>query len=551
MSSNSKNTSLPPEEAYDTLLTEDQSQKLINIIKSHFNPSEILYNIRPELKDSYINRSKNYKELEKDKNTIIKIPLEKMNEEERLLNAYLSELNILNDIPHILSYINKLFFHLGNPNDKTTVSNILEIALTNYYSSKIKLYSEDANDSDKEFDEQLKEKIKNRKPLSEEEAKKELEELQSYPLFMTEMPKNPEENEHLNELQSLQYDGQPDEIALELLEQSINELNNYNLKKDFIHLRESMYDICNAIEHVENDISCDYIKFDLYYQRVKMQILVKNWRYAVDDLLNAIKFIPKMKKEDKEKKMNDGIIDNAYFLLIQSYIELNLFKKANLIINERINNNEVSNEKKKEYEKYSKKIEEIKEKLLNDLEKIEIFKNMENSKRLQLYDDLTSKGIKLKKELNHYIPPGAKAEIYKDENNKFHFPILIIYDEFNMTDYIQDFEEDRLIGDILEIIFEGGKLPWDKENRYSKSNCLLFYQCSNINNVTKDEDKFYYPMRNDESLINVLESKQIHMNGFPIVSVVSPMSYNFYEYFISKNVILKRKKNVSRKKYNK
>ena len=41
MSSNSKNTSLPPEEAYDTLLTEDQSQKLINIIKLHFNTSEI------------------------------------------------------------------------------------------------------------------------------------------------------------------------------------------------------------------------------------------------------------------------------------------------------------------------------------------------------------------------------------------------------------------------------------------------------------------------------------------------------------------------------
>ena len=447
----------------------------------------------------------------------------------------------------VLCYI--IFLRLGNPNDKITIDNILEIIISNFYSSKIRLYSEDANDSDKEFDEELKEKIKNRKPLSEEEAKKELEELQSFPLFMTEMPKNPEENVHLVELQSLQYDGEPDKIALELLDKSIQELESYNNKKDFIDLRESMFDICNAIDHVENDESCDYIKFDLYYQRVQIQIMVKNWGYAVEDLLNAIKFIPKMKSDDKEKKLNNGIIDNSYFLLIQSYIELKLFKKAKKIINERIKSNEVNDIKKKEYEKYNKKIEDIKQNILNDLEKIEIFKNMENSKKLQLYDDLTLKGIKLKKELNYYIPPGAQVEIYKDDNNLFHFPILIIYDEFNMTDYIQDFQEDRLIGDILEIIFENGKLPWDKENRYSKSNCLLYFQCSNINNITKDEDKFYYPIRNDETLISVLTNKKVHMNGFPIISVVSPMSYNFYEHFLTKNIILKRNKKTNKKKY--
>ena len=544
-----KKLDLPPQEPYDTDLSEEQSKKLIEIIKSHFNTSEILYNIRPELKNSYITRSNNYPELQNDKNIIIKIPIEKMNEEERLLNAYLSEQNILNDIPSILSYLNTMFLRLGNPNDKITIDNILEIAISNFYSSKIRLYSEDANDSDNEEDKKLEEKIKNRVPLTEEEVKKELEELQSYPLFMTEMPKNPEENVHLVELQSLQYDGEPDKIALELLDKSIQELESYNNKKDFIDLRESMFDICNAIDHVENDESCDYIKFDLYYQRVQIQIMVKNWGYAVEDLLNAIKFIPKMKSDDKEKKLNNGIIDNSYFLLIQCYIELKLFKKAKKIINERIKSNEVNDIKKKEYEKYNQKIEDIKQKLLNDLEKIEIFKNMENSKKLQLYDDLTLKGIKLKKELNYYIPPGAQVVIYKDDNNLFHFPILIIYDEFNMTDYIQDFQEDRLIGDILEIIFEGGKLPWDKENRYSKSNCLLYFQCSNINNITKDEDKFYYPIRNDETLISILTNKKVHMNGFPIISVVSPMSYNFYEHFLTKNIILKRNKYTNKKKY--
>ena len=130
-----KKLELPPQEPYDTDLTEDQSKKLIEIIKTHFNTSEILFNIRPELKKSYNIRSNNYPELQNDKNIIIKIPIEKMNEEERLLNAYLSEQNILNDIPSILSYLNTMFLRLGNPNDKITIDNILEIAISNFYSS--------------------------------------------------------------------------------------------------------------------------------------------------------------------------------------------------------------------------------------------------------------------------------------------------------------------------------------------------------------------------------------------------------------------------------
>ena len=91
---------------------------------------------------------------------------------------------------------------------------------------------------------------------------------------------------------------------------------------------------------------------------------------------------------------------------------------------------------------------------------------MGNEKEIKLYDELTRKGIKLENQLVN-IPSGYQAEIYKDEENKYHFPILVLYEEFNMTDYIQDFAEDRLVSDILEIIFEDGNLPWDKEHRYS------------------------------------------------------------------------------------
>lgn len=100
-----------------------------------------------------------------------------------------------------------------------------------------------------------------------------------------------------------------------------------------------------------------------------------------------------------------------------------------------------------------KDIENLRQKLLDDLSKIEAFKNMENEKQIKFYDELISKGNKLENQLVN-ITSGYQAEIYKDKENKYHFPIFVLYEEFHMTDYIQDFAEDRLVSDILESIFE-------------------------------------------------------------------------------------------------
>ena len=48
----------PPKEKpiYNQELSEEECSKLISIIKSHFVPEEILFRIRPELKESYLSR---------------------------------------------------------------------------------------------------------------------------------------------------------------------------------------------------------------------------------------------------------------------------------------------------------------------------------------------------------------------------------------------------------------------------------------------------------------------------------------------------------------
>ena len=534
MSENNKNFS--KKEPFNIEITQEQNEKLYEIILNHFNVVDILEKIRPQLKNSYLERSKLYfnNNNENNKNNInniIKIPLEKMNEEERLLYAFICKPNISEDIPQIMFYLTTMFKRLNDPSDKKTIDNIIEISLTNYFSSKIRLYSEDANDSDEEEEKIIE---KNDKKLTEEEIQKEIEELQNYPLFMTEMPKNPEKNEHLIQLQSLQYEGNFDEVSLELLNKSKNDYENYLKSKNFKDLKESMINICNAIDHSKDEKSCDYIQFSLFYQRSLLQILVKNWNYAIEDIKNAIKFIPKIKENDLKKYINDEIIDKCYFNLIESFINLNLYEKEEKIINERknekilINKNLIENN-----EKYDKKIKELKQKLIEKLNKIETFKNLKEKEKIILFDELTSKGIKLKKEIQN-VPISYESKIYKDENNLFHFPILIIYDEFNITDYIQDFIENDYCDEIFNIIFKEKYLPWDKEKKYTKSNCLLYYESVDFNN--NSEQIFYYPIRKDEKLIDVLTSKKIFMNGFPVFVCVCPNSQKYYQYFIEKKI---------------
>ena len=529
----------PPKEEANIDLTVEQTQSLIDIIKKHFIIEDVLYRIRPELKTSYQTRSEKYPELLNDPNIIIKLPVDKMNEEERFLYAYLSLPNLVNDLPSLLSYLNLLMSRLGNPSDKTTIDSILNIGIANFYASKLKLYSADADDSETEEDrEREKKMLENREPLSEEEAKKELEELQSYPLFMTEMPEHPEENEKLQALQALKYEGDADVVAMEFYERAKKCFDDYLKKKQFKDLREAMYTICNAIDHVNGDTKADHVKFELFYLRSKMQVLVKNWGYAVNDLKDAIKYIPYIKTPNLD-------IDDAYLKLIYSYMQLEQFEKAKSVLSQRVNEIKDKPDIKKKYDKYAEDISRTEQKILDDLSKMETFKNLKGEKQLVLYNALTSRGIRLKKQI-HNIPAGVESEIYIDEDNKCHFPILIIYEEFNMTDYIQDFCEDSLIGDLLEMIFEGGKLPWDSEGKYAKSNAICYYQCSNFDEVTKYENVLYYQLRNDETLMDALLNKKLHMNGFPIVSIVSPMSQNFYEHFLKTKIILKRKTDKKR-----
>ena len=72
------------------------------------------------------------------------------------------------------------------------------------------------------------------------------------------------------------------------------------------------------------------------------------------------------------------------------------------------------------------------------VKKIEIINNVKEDEMMKVYRDIRAKGIKLGKRL-HELPEVANKHVTLDKRGKLHFPVLILYDEFMVTDFIEDF----------------------------------------------------------------------------------------------------------------
>jgi hypothetical protein len=64
-----------------------------------------------------------------------------------------------------------------------------------------------------------------------------------------------------------------------------------------------------------------------------------------------------------------------------------------------------------------------------------------DEERLAVYRTLRAKGVKLGKKV-HNLPETVEMNITVDAKGKLHFPVLLLYDEFMATDFIQDWPED-------------------------------------------------------------------------------------------------------------
>lgn len=164
----------------------------------------------------------------------------------------------------------------------------------------------------------------------------------------------------------------------------------------------------------------DKLEFELLLGKAKLNMLRGQFGKSKEDCLEALK-----KKKDDEQ---------AWYILARSRVFVEKFQEAMDYINEGLSI--LPKSVKLQYVKAEcekKRAEEIER-----VKKIEIINEAKEDKMMQVYRDIRAKGIKLGKRL-HELPEVANKHVSLDKRGKLHFPVLILYDEFMVTDFIEDF----------------------------------------------------------------------------------------------------------------
>ena len=108
------------------------------------------------------------------------------------------------------------------------------------------------------------------------------------------------------------------------------------------------------------------------------------------------------------------------------------------------------------------------------VEEVSTMKALAQDKKYLVYKNLRAKKIKLGKQV-HYLPEIVDLAITEDAEGLLHFPVLLLYDEYMATDFVQDWREDQTLKEQLQLVL-AERAPWDEEGKYSMGSVEVYFE---------------------------------------------------------------------------
>ena len=125
-----------------------------------------------------------------------------------------------------------------------------------------------------------------------------------------------------------------------------------------------------------------------------------------------------------------------------------------------------------------------------------------------------------------------------DNRGKLHFPVLLLYEEFMITDFIQDFPEDEKLSDQLRPVF-AERAPWDEEGTYRMDTIEVYFEADMTKLLDKKEapkkksNKKYIKCNLNDTLLSILQHENYVVPQFPIFKIISKENDDFRESFLN------------------
>jgi len=323
------------------------------------------------------------------------------------------------------------------------------------------------------------------------------------PLWMTKVPEDADGNPALMAIQNLMYD---DQTAEEIAE-NFKEQGNTCLSRGKRYYEDAIKFYTKAIEQpFKNDK-----KRSLYYSnRAAVNLLLENFGRVISDCNEAIQLDPMNIK--------------AYFRASKAAYDLKKYEEAVKYCLQGLTHEPDNKTLEREKIKSEKQISLQKD----SLEKKKNLLAEEELKQKTLHKILHERGIVLGSSLFD-LQNREPSKPHVDENNKLHWPVMIIYEEYSQVDYIEDFHEDDCMGDHLNTMFPPNEYPdWDVYKKYSRDSLEVYAILNQVPPLDPSKKTNERPrkvrIKESSPLIKLLQHKSYVLPGLPILYMISSKS---------------------------
>ena len=378
---------------------------------------------------------------------------------------------------------------------------------------------EPVDDIDNMTDDQFEALCAKLPKMTPEEQEADMEEWVNHPLNCQEVTPEMLERPEYQALMAMAHEGTPEEVQENFKNHAMEHLGRLLLKKskneekDF---QESLYCFDQALEQKTGNKNEE---FELLVGRAKLNILRGQFGKTKDDCLQAIK-----------RKSND---EQCWVLLVRSRFFVEKWDEASKYIRDASlevpNSQKLANLRAQCDEHMKKEIARVKE--------IEIIKEGNDTRMMAVYRMIREKGIKLGKRV-HHLPEVHDQHIKLDNRKKLHFPVLILYEEFMTTDFIQDWPEDDTLAEQLRPLF-ADQAPWDEEGVYRMDTIEVYFEADMTKLLDKKEapenksTKKYIKCDLNSKLLPILQHPNYIVPQFPVFKIISRENDDFKEAFLN------------------
>ena len=268
------------------------------------------------------------------------------------------------------------------------------------------------------------------------------------PLFMTQLPDDPTSNDALSAIQSLVFDGPPEEVAL-------NFKNHGNEAFGEKNYRSALEYYSKAIDQQTLDPLFNSI---LYTNRASTHYQLQNYRKCLQDCSEALKLNPlNIKAYFRSSKALEAVekLDEALQIL-----EVGLSKDSSnaVLVKELESIQEIQKKKKLK---------------LQQQEQVQLKLKLQQEALQSAIQKRGIRCINTKDSLYGSLPQEHKVSL---ENGKLKWPVLFLYPEYQESDLISSFHEENTFNDHLQIVFESYP-PWDIQKEYEPDRLQVFFEC--------------------------------------------------------------------------